>query len=217
MAARKAKTITLVPDKVKKPSGLKNDGTPNVAWRKFQERLAAYSSKPVSEWKYEEILAHIFKRYSDVFGMNYSLSFSGAPTKCSEIYCVKRMVSFLSGENINPTMAKDFVDWTFDSVIIPKKVQVESLAFFFSVGLVKEFKAKFKKASTITRSTQLPKDFENIINDLGIDGVYTYGELAFVKKALNNNPDNAAYKPYHILLTMLGDKGLDLKVLDNLD
>lgn len=69
MATRKSRTISLVPDKVKKPSGLKKDGTPNASWRKFKERLDAYTSVPVKNWTADQALGHLFKRYTDHFDM----------------------------------------------------------------------------------------------------------------------------------------------------
>lgn len=218
MSTRKSKTISLVPDKVKKPSGLKKDGTPNAAWRKFQERLDSYSSIPVSNWNHDQVLGHLFKRYTDHFDIDFSLSYSGPPSKCSEIYCIKRMMSLLGGDNPDPKMVKAFIDWSFDSVIIPKKLQIESLAFFFSPKLVREFKAKYKKAKTITRSTQLPALVEQLASDFGLDdSISTYGELAFAKKAVDANPDNQSYKPYQDFFKSLSDEGFDYSVLNSLE
>lgn len=217
MARRKAQTITLAPDKVKKPSGLKRDGTPNAFWRRFQERLDAYSSVPLSEWKAEEALGHIFKRYTDHYDIDFSLSYSGPPTKCSEIYCTKRMMSMLGGEDPNMEMVKGFIDWSFDSVIIPKKLQIESLAFFFSQKLVREFKAKYKKSKKITRATQLPKNYEAVISSLGFDDIVTYGDLAFVKMAIDSDPENDSYRCYDKLFTSLKGEGFNSGILDTLE
>jgi hypothetical protein len=217
MLNKKSKIITLVPDVVKKPSGLKFDGTPNVPWRKFKERIDAYNSVPLKDWKSDQVLGHIFKRYSEVFGLNFSLSYSGAPSKCSEIYCVKRMMSMVDGDFPNPETVKSFIDWTFDSVIIPKKLQIESLAFFFSIKLIREFKAKYNKSKKITRSTELPKIYADMVNDLGIDDIITYGDLAFVSKAIALNPDNVSYKVYINLFEKLNLENFDLNIFDYLE
>ncbi len=216
MAPRKAKTISLVPDKVKKPSGLKNDGTPNAPWRKFKDRLEKYGTVPITEWNAEHALAHIFNRYCSHFDVDFSLSYSGPPTKCSEIYCTKRMMTLLGGENPNMKVVKDFIDWSFDSVIIPKKIQVESLAFFFSPKLVKEFKAKYKKSRQITRSTQLPQNVGSVSAGIGLDDIVTYGDLAFAKKAVESNPDNKAYRPYVELFEKISDI-FDINTLEYLE
>lgn len=215
MAQRKAKTINFAPDKVRKPSGLKRDGTPNSSWRKFKERLEIFDKIPLKEWKYEEVLGYIFKRYSSIYDIDFSLSYSGPPSKCSEIYCIKRMMSVLGTED--PKMSKDFIDWTFDTIIIPKKMQIESLAFFFTTKLIREFKSKFKKSKKITRSTQVPSSIEKIIEDMGFDDIVTYGDLAFAKKAIEMNPDNQAYKPYFKLFDELGNSDFDIKILESLD
>jgi len=218
MAARKARTISLVPDKVKKPSGLKKDGTPNASWRKFKERLDSYTDTPVANWGPDQALGHLFKRYTDHFDIDFSLSYSGPPSKCSEIYCTKRMMSMLGGENPDMKMVKEFIDWSFDSVIIPKKLQIESLAFFFAAKLVREFKAKYKKSKTITRATKLPVLIEQIAEDHGLDdSITTYGELAFAKKAVDADPENGSYKIYHEFFTSLTQEGFDYSVLQSLE
>jgi len=217
MVKRRSKVQVLAPDRVKKPSGLKNDGTPNASWRKFKERLEVYETVPVAEWGPDQALGHLFKRYSECFDVDFSLSYSGPPTKCSEIYCVKRMMTFLDGETPNMIMVKDFIDWSFDSVIIPKKIQVESLAFFFAPKLVREFKSKYKKSKKITRSTQLPQNIEHIISVIGLDDIVTYGDLAFAKKTIDSNPNNNAYKPYIDLFKQLDDSGFNTSIIDFLE
>jgi len=217
MARRKTRTISLVPDKVKKPSGLKKDGSPNSSWRKFKERLEVYEKVPVKDWGPDQALAHVFKRYTDHFDIDFSLSYSGPPTKCSEIYCTKRMMTLLGGDEPSMVMVKDFIDWSFDKVIIPKKIPVETLAFFFAPKLVREFKAKYKRAMKITRSSQLPPDIEKVAASMGLDDIVTYGDLAFVKKAIESNPDNKAYKPYLTLLKQIGSAGFNTSTLDSLE
>lgn len=200
---------------VRKPSGIKNDGTPNVPWNKFQKRLSVYNLASIQDWKPEHFLGHILKRYIDVYGINYSLSYSGPPSKCSEIYCIKRMMSFLGGENPDPLMVKEYIDWTYDSIIIPKKMQVESLALFFSSKLIREFKSKYKKSKKITRSTTIPPQYQDFIHGLGYDDISTYGDLAFIKMALDQSQDyNQDYRNLFIELT---SRGFDTGQLEYLE
>ena len=213
-----SKVQKLAPDSVKKPSGLKKDGTPNASWRKFSERLEEYDNSPIKEWKAENLLGYIFKRYSDHYETSFSLSYSGPPSKCSEIYCVKRMLFVLNGENIDMELSKSYVDWAFDKIIIPKKMEIQSLAFFFTAKLIREFKSQYKKLNKITRANPLPKYVEDLVTDCGLgDSIATYGDLAFAKKAIDSNPDNEGYQVYRDMFFLLKNKGFDINILQRLD
>lgn len=215
----KEKTIVKIMVKdiksIRKPSGIKNDGTPNASWKKFQQRLDNYDSIPVQQWKPDNFLGYILKRYKDNYNINYTLSYSGPPTKCSEIYCVKRMMSFLGGENPDPLMVKDYIDWVYGSVIIPKKMQIESIALFFTSTLIREFKSKYSKIKKITRSTEIPIPYVDIIRSSGYDDIVTYGDLAFIKMALEQ--DSEYNQEYRDLFSQLSSKGFDFNKLETLE
>lgn len=210
MAGRKK--IKLIPDSVNKPSGLKTDGTPNVHWERFTERLKSFSFKSPTEWSEEDILGYLLDRYSKCFGMEWSLSYSGPPTKCPEMYIIRRMLTTVGTQK--GTIAKQYIDWVFDSEIIPKKKQITSIAYFFNVGLCNQFKANFKKASTITRTTELPNEYVNHAASLGLT-VFTYGDLAFAKQAIDCNPDESLNQ-YVELFSRLEQDGFDKEILNQL-
>jgi hypothetical protein len=200
--------------KIRKVSGLKEDGSPNSAWTKFKAKLSAYNCDDISEWKEYHFLGHILKRYKDYMGIEFTLSYSGPPTKCSELFCVKRTVSFL-GVDDNQTV-KDYIDFVFDQYIIPKKVSLTSIAYFFTTNFIFEFKKKFRKESKITRSTELPPDFKKIVGSLNVD-VSTYGDLAFAKIAVENDPSNHELNIYTKMFDELKIIGFDDGVLGRLD
>lgn len=208
MATRKKVT------KVRKVSGLKEDGSPNSAWTKFKSKLSSYSYDEISEWKEYHFLGHILKRYKECMGIEFTLSYSGPPTKCSELFCVKRMISFL-GVDDNQTI-KDYIDFVFDQYIIPKKISLTSIAYFFTTNFIFEFKKKFRKESKITRSTELPPDFQKVVSGLNID-VSTYGDLAFAKIAVENDPSNNELGIYTKMFDELKGIGFDDSILGRLD
>ena len=213
MARRKTSMMqTLVPDKVRKPSGLKVDGSPNSHWRKFAERLDNFEQVPLEDWKHEEILGYLLKRYRDHFKINFSLSYSGAPGKCGEMYCVNRMLNAIGTEK--GWISKQYIDYVYDKIIIPQKVQVDSLGFFFTKKLCDQFRANFAKSQEITRSTELPPEYKGIADKLGVS-VATYGDLAFARMALNDtNRDDL--KEYSQLFVELEALGFYQRVLDSL-
>ena len=213
MATRK-KAVEPKVTKVKKISGLKEDGTPNAFWQKFKCKLATYDADDISQWHEYHFLGHILKRYKDHIGIEFTLSYSRAPTKSPEMFCVKRMISFL-GVDDNQTI-KDYIDFVFDQYIIPKKVFVTSIAYFFTTNFIFEFKKKFRKESRITRSTPLPTDYKSVVNNLNID-VCTYGDLAFAKVAIENDPNSSELDIYIRMFDALKNLGFDDGVLGRLD
>jgi hypothetical protein len=195
-------------------SGLKLDHTPNAHWRKFKERLDNYDQTPPSQWTKEHILGHILKRYKDVVGVEFAISYSGPPTKCKEIFCIRRVLLRLGTED--GEIAKRYVDWVFDTIIIPQKVTISSVAYFLASNLVLKFKAELRRQSRITRATELPESFREVASNLSLD-VKTYGDLAFAKVAIEDDPENDELKAYFDLFMHLKEAGFDDTVLSSLE
>jgi hypothetical protein len=200
--------------KVRKIKGLKNDGTLTKPWSKFKDRIEAYADTPVSEWTEYNFLGHILKRYENYMGSSFPLSYSGSPSKCSEIYCVKRMLLGLGLDN--PQTVVNYIDFIYDKYIIPGKVSISSLAYFFTTNFIFEFKKKLRKESVITRTTQLPSNYQNVITNLNLD-VCTYGDLAFARVAIENDPDNNELSGYITMFNELKNIGFDDSILGRLD
>ncbi len=200
--------------KVRKIRGLKEDGTLSGPWLKFKKRLDLYDNVPIQDWNEYNFLGHILKRYKEYMGMELALSYSGAPSKCGEIYCTKRMVLSLGTED--PQTIKNYIDFVYDNYIIPGKVSISSLAYFFTTNFIFDFKKKFRKESKITRSTQLPSDCKCVVDGLGLD-VNTYGDLAFAKLAIENDPNNNDLAVYSQMFDTLKNIGFDDTILGRLD
>lgn len=203
---------------VKKSTGLKLDGTPNASWLKFQDRLNNYFKMPIKEWGTEQFLGHIFKRYEDHYKVSHKLSYTGTPKRCQEMYCTNKMVLELCPKTLDPEMVKSFIDYVFDSIIIPQKKNITSLGLFFTVKIIKDFKDKYKKMKVITRSTELPTKILGMVQDAGLeDSIITYGDLAFAKKATDENKNNDSYKTYYELFEMLEDAGFNFETLNSIE
>lgn len=197
-----------------KLSGLNADGSPNAYWRRFKERLDKYNETPPKEWTAEHVLGHILKRYKEQMGIDFALSYSGPPTKCKEIYCVKRTLLALGTED--GEFAKNYIDWVFDTIIIPGKVTISSIAYFFTTNFVLKFKAEQRRRSRITRATELPSNIKTVVENLSLD-VKTYGDLAFAKVAIEDDPENEELSMYFRLFTDLKTQGFDDTVLNTLE
>jgi hypothetical protein len=197
-----------------KLSGLTVDGTPNAYWRRFKERLEAYEEVPVVDWKEEQMLGHIIKRYKDVMEVDFALSYSGPPTKCKEIYCLRRTILALGADD-GPTV-KQYIDWVYDTKIIPQKMTISSIAFFFTTNLILTFKKEMRRQNRISRATELPKEYSDIAIDSQLD-VKTYGDLAFAKVALEDDPNNEDLIVYSNLFGKLREIGFDDSVLESIE
>lgn len=197
-----------------KLSGLNADGTPNAHWRKFKGRLDAYDDLPVQNWTDENVLAHILRRYKDFFGIEFALSYCGAPSKCREIYCVRRALLALGTDD--KVLAKKYVDWVFDTIIIPHNITVSSMAYFFTDALIRGFKQELRKTSKLTRATKLPENYLSIAASLSIN-VITYGDLAFAKQAIDDNPKSPSMQVYLKLFEALRSLGFDDKILSSVE
>lgn len=194
-------------------SGLNLDFKPNAYWRRFKERLDSYDQVPVNEWKEDQFLGHILKRYKDFMGVEFGLSYSGPPTKCKEIYCIRKVVLYL-GTDDSETLKK-YIDWVFDTNIIPNRVTIKSIAYFFTTNLVLKFKAELRKMNKITRASQLPESYIEKVHNLELD-VKTYGDLAFAKAAIDNDPGDSDLAIYLRLFEELKAVGFDEGILKSL-
>jgi hypothetical protein len=195
-----------------KLSGLNVNGEIKLPWRKFKERLDKYDIIPVNEWKAEQALGHILSRFKKLYGFEYALSYSGAPCRCSEIYQTKRMITALGTEDYQ--VVKDYIDWVYDKKIIPDKITIISVGFFFTGHLIQKFKSVYRKLRKISRTTQLPSTIGVLVSELSISAL-TYGDLAFAKMAVDNSPED--YPEYKLLFQRLKDSGFDTTILDTLE
>jgi len=209
MAARKTK---ITPNSIKKPSGLKKDGTPNAPWQKFQKKLKAFNDTPINEWNEVNILGYLLSKYEKQYQIDFGLSYSGPPSKCSEIYCVKRMMTTIGTEK--GSICKDYIDWVFETHITPKGKEIVSLAYFFNKGIIAQYRTIFKDRQKVTKTTALPNEYAAEANSLGLS-INTYGDLAFAKMAVDQSPDD--YPEYSSLFIRLSAAGFNESVLRTLE
>lgn len=194
-----------------KLSGLKADGTPNLYWQRFKKRLNEFENIKVCDWEDEEVLGYLLKRYKDHYEIEYGLSYSGPPSKCSEMYCIRRMnatVGTTKGE-----ILKDYIDWIFDANIIAKEKEIVSLGYFFHPGLCSQYRTIFRTRNKVTKTTTLPETYIIKASDFGIS-ISTYGDLAFAKMAIDRSPED--YPEYTALFASLKELGFSDLMLNNL-
>lgn len=172
-------------------------------WQKFFNRFDEIETLKNCKWTEIHQLAYICKRYKEYYKNNFVFSLNTkAPSKCTEIVLVKKMCAMLGTSN--PTTIREYIDWVFDKKIIPNKMKIRTLAFFMSTGLGNEFLLYRQEKNKIDRSTELPTDYKTIVDELELP-ITTYGELAFAKSAVDQNPEGrASYKAMFDKLLSIG-------------
>jgi hypothetical protein len=181
-------------------------------WQKFLAKFAEIETIKTSQWKEVHVLAYISKRFEGVFGRKFAVAMSGAPSKSPDVFMIKQIIATLQTTNMRTV--KEFIDWTFDTKIIPNKIKIRKLGFFINPGLANEFLFHKKDKSIVKRSTELPSEYKCIASQLGIDA-NTYGDLAFIKMA-SDRARGDLNNPYLQLLINLEAVGFETIILERL-
>lgn len=199
---KKEKVIT-------KRSGFKANGELTAPWQKFKNRLDNYNQVSIEKWTTEQLVGHTMSRYKDYMCSDYALSYNGAPLQSKEIYCLNRAAAMLS---LSIPNMKNYIDWVFDKLIIPKKVIISSFGFFCHDNVVNAYKKEIKKSSKLSRTTSLPNEYDEIFESFGMS-IYTYGDLSFAKQASECSDD----ENIRLMFLQLQQAGFDFEKLNELE
>lgn len=154
---------------------------PNDKYRQFFDKFPEIETLDVNNWKTVHILAYFCKKYKEQYGVKYNFKFnSPSPSKCFEVFQVKRLGMMLSSK---PDILKEYIDWLYNTKVIQAKRKLTSISFMTAEGVVGEYKTNVllagKKSSNVDRSTILPSNFQNVFQEIGVFA-QSYGDLAFL-------------------------------------
>jgi hypothetical protein len=180
-------------------------------WQKFFKKFEEIETLKVSQWKDVHVLAYICKRFQQHYGRKFSVTIKNAPSKSPDVRLTNNMMAMLGTTNMH--IIKEYVDWIYDKKIIPQKKNIRTLAYFMISGIGNEFYFEREKNNQITRSSVLPDEYKSLAESIGIN-VNTYGELAFIKKALDQAPDSESRAPYRKLFLHLRSLGFEESTLE---
>jgi hypothetical protein len=186
---------------------------PSKWWVKFFKKFDEIEDVPQSKWKPVHHLSYLTKRYEDIYGKRFSFSLKGSPSKCTEVFMIKRLMAVLGTSN--QRTIKEYIDWVYDKKVIPEGRRFRSVGFFVNSQFCNEFHLDKKEKQKITRSTPLPPVYQTVIDNLDM-GVMTYGELAFVKQALDQSPESKSREPYKVLFKELYRVGFTYNMLEGI-
>ena len=181
---------------------------PNKSYEKFFAKFAEIDTLPISEWKPAHLIGFFVKKYYDEYGTKYKFKFnSSAPSKCFEVFQIKKLAQMLSAD---PEILKDYIDWVYDNRVKKAKRRLTSISFMTVEGIVQEYKFKVLldqgNDNKVDRTTSLPDKYKNVFFQFGFS-VATYGDLAFLFQVPNKSKDmEKAFDMAKML-------GLDLEIL----
>jgi len=184
---------------------------PSKWWKSFFKKFAEIEDLPNSEWKPVHQLSHFCNRYYDHYGKRYSFSLRGAPRKCSEVFMIKKISACLGTSN--QITIREYVDWVFDNKIVPTLKKIRSVGFLTNPQFCNEFQLYRVEKNKITRATELPINYQTVVDELGLP-VRTYGDLAFAKQAIDQNP--AGRESYQLMFKNLYSIGFEYRTIQDL-
>lgn len=186
---------------------------PSKWWQNFFKKFDEIDEIKVSKWKEVHQLSYFCRRYESTYGRRYAFSLNGRPGNCTEIIFIKKIAAMLSTSN--QKIIKEYIDWIFDYEIIPKNKKIQKLSFLMTPGLGNKFLAYRSDKNRIERSTELPADYISLIESMGLYAE-TYGDLAFIKQSIDQNPNDEAKIIQKKMLNKLYAFGLTDNILNNL-
>lgn len=156
-------------------------------WENFFKKINLHKETPVEDWKEYQILGYLVARFESHFQRKFAFALNSQPAKCSEMFFIKKIVYSLDAKD--PEIVKKYIDWVFDKKIIPGKVKIRTIGYFHNSSFANQFLDDLKKLNQITRTTALPEEYKTIVNYFKAPAE-TFGDLAFVKKVIESNPDD---------------------------
>lgn len=184
---------------------------PSKWWKKFFLKFDEIDTVPEHEWKPIHLLSYFCRRYQDHFGKRFSFGLKGTPSKCPEVFQIKRVMAVLGTSN-QITM-REYIDWIFDYKIIPHDKKIRSIGFMANSSYCNEFHLYRQEKKKIDRSTEVPEDYKKVIDELGLP-IRTFGDLAFAKQALDANPSGR--QAYERMFDKLYAIGFEFQMLQGL-
>lgn len=170
-------------NKKKESTGGELTDLPNEQYKKFFDKFVEIEKLDAAQWKPVHILAYFCQKYKDTYSVDYKFKFnSPSPTKCFEVFQVKKLAMLLTS---NPSLLKDYIDWVYLNKVVKAKRRLTSISFMTTEGLIQEYKMNVllgdKKDTNIDRSTPLPDKYQSVFQNVGTT-IKTYGDLAFISQ-----------------------------------
>jgi len=158
-------------------------GAPNTKYEKFFEKFSEINTLDVNSWNVTHLLGYFCKKYQETYKTPYKFKFnSPSPTKCFEVFQMKKLASLLTSQ---PKLLRDYIDWVYETKVVKAKKKLTSISFMTHEGLILEYRDSVlmagQKGEALDRSKNLPDNYKAIFAKAGVT-LSTYGELAFLSQ-----------------------------------
>lgn len=183
---------------------------PSKWWLNFFKKFNQIETLPYHKWKTIHLLSYICYKYKEFYGKRFSFSLKGRPSSCQEIYLTKQVISVLGTDK--PDMFCEYIDWVFEKKIKPYNKKIRSIGFFANSQFCNEFYLFFAEKNKISRTTEIPKEYKLIMDELELP-IRTYGDLAFAKQVLDQDPNKELLNQMFNKLYSIGFEFKDLQGL----
>jgi hypothetical protein len=149
---------------------------PNAKYTKFFSKFSEINGLPLKSWKPVHVLAYFCKKYKEEYSIDYQFKYNTPdPSKCFEIFQIKRIANTLSSK---PEILIPFIDWVFANKVKNAKRRLTSIAFLSHEEVTSEYKTKVlfsARSREISRTDPLPETIQSIFPELA-----SYADLCFM-------------------------------------
>jgi len=190
---------------------------PNDKYKVFFNKFYEIDTLPIAQWKPVHLIGYFCKKYYDQYGVKYKFKFnSPSPSKCYEIFQIKKMASLLSSD---PQILVNYMDWVYATRVANGSRRLTSIAFMTVDSLLIEYKNNFlfsqQSFSDINRSSELPVKYKEVLIDF--PNIKTYGALSFMYQAIKDGSfEQDRVNLWNQALAKLKTLGFNESTLNNL-
>lgn len=181
-------------------------------YQKFFNKFAEIDTLTVEQWKVAQTLGYFVRKFKAAFQTDYKFKYnSPSPTKCFEVFQVKKLSQLLSS---NPKILKDYIDWIFVEKVEKHKKKFRSISFLTGEDNLIEYK-QLVLSPIIDRSTILP---ERVLADFSgascieLSTIKTFGDASFVYQAYKNNKTTL----FTSMMSILQKHNIDAETLEKI-
>lgn len=183
---------------------------PNANYQKFFDKFKEINNLEKKDYSSTHMIGYFCSKYKEHYNTNYQFKFNTPqPSKCYEVFQIKKLANILSSD---PIILTNYIDWVFETRVRMAKRKLTSIAFLTVESLVQEYKMKYLFNPKIDRSTSLNEKYFQYCNPLSIK---TYGDLAFIIKA-KQSLDEETKNRLLILEQILINDRFDFSILDKI-
>ena len=105
---------------MKNDTGGDLNDAPNPNYQKFFDKFLEIETLETKNWKVPHLIGYFCKKYFETYKVKYKFKFnSPAPSKCFEVFQIKKLASCLTSD---PVLLKEYIDWVYKTKVVKAKI-----------------------------------------------------------------------------------------------